>query len=328
MKRVFDASDLPEPHQLGGVRAQGLLRGARARGPASPPPPCAGSPRTGPRTLPTWARHPGIRSGGKGLQTQSGKIEFMANSLARFYASDGVSTPSARCMGPQYMESWEGHHTKELYEKYPLAMVSPHPRFTFHTMGDGKGAWSNEIKDHRVLVDGHYYWIMRLNAQDAAARGIEDGDLCGPSTTGPRSSWPRRSPSGWLPAPCTPMSRARDYLPLGEPGHSAGHRRLHEHAHLQALHHPHFAGPGAQLLPCPGGEVGGAKGLAVEPKGRPREEVEPDHRCRALPRLQQLLLGRQGRVRRQRLPPPLCRRSPGQATDGWTSTARNAASTR
>ncbi len=25
--------------------------------------------------------------------------------------------------------------------------------------------------------DGHYYWIMRLNSKDAAARGIKDGDL-------------------------------------------------------------------------------------------------------------------------------------------------------
>ncbi len=36
----------------------------------------------------------------------------------------------------------------------------------------------NDIKDHRVLKDdGHYYWIMRLNSEDAAARGIADGDL-------------------------------------------------------------------------------------------------------------------------------------------------------
>ena len=57
-------------------------------------------------------------------------------------------------------------------------MVSPHARFSFHTMGDGKDSWSNDIKDHRVLKeDGHYYWIMRLNSEDAAARGIDDGDL-------------------------------------------------------------------------------------------------------------------------------------------------------
>ena len=74
-------------------------------------------------------------------------------------------------MGPQYLESWEGHHTTELFEKYPLAMVSPHPRFTFHTVGDAKECWSNDIKDHRVLVDGHYYWIMRVNTTGRGRAG-------------------------------------------------------------------------------------------------------------------------------------------------------------
>ena len=45
-------------------------------------------------------------------------------------------------------------------------------------MGDAKDSWMNEVKDNRVLKDdGHYYWIMRINAKDAAARGIADGDL-------------------------------------------------------------------------------------------------------------------------------------------------------
>src|SRR5262249_12871819 len=32
-------------------------------------------------------------------------------------------------------------------------------------------------EDHRVKVDGYYYWIMRLNAEDAAERGIKKHDL-------------------------------------------------------------------------------------------------------------------------------------------------------
>lgn len=28
-----------------------------------------------------------------------------------------------------------------------------------------------------MLIDGHHYWIARLHPQDAAARGIADGDL-------------------------------------------------------------------------------------------------------------------------------------------------------
>ena len=28
-----------------------------------------------------------------------------------------------------------------------------------------------------MLIDGHYYWVLRLNPSDAAARGISAGDL-------------------------------------------------------------------------------------------------------------------------------------------------------
>ena len=81
-------------------------------------------------------------------------------------------------MGPQYIESWEGHRTEALTADYPLQLISPHPRFSFHTMGDGKDAWAADIEDHRELKDdGWYYWLIRLNSEDAAARGIADGDL-------------------------------------------------------------------------------------------------------------------------------------------------------
>jgi trimethylamine-N-oxide reductase (cytochrome c) len=77
----------------------------------------------------------------------------------------------------KYIPSWEGHHTIKLYQKYPLQLITPHPRYSFHTMGDGKHSWINDIKDHRVLVDGYYYWIVRMNSKDAKARGIKENDL-------------------------------------------------------------------------------------------------------------------------------------------------------
>jgi len=77
----------------------------------------------------------------------------------------------------KYIPSWEGHHSKELYQKYPLQLISPHPRFSFHTMGDGKDSIINDIKDHRVLIDGYYYWIVRINSEDAESRGINANDL-------------------------------------------------------------------------------------------------------------------------------------------------------
>ncbi|MGI5939145.1 MAG: molybdopterin-dependent oxidoreductase [Thermoleophilia bacterium] len=129
------------------------------------------------RDTPDWGPAPNEQIGLKGLQTQSGKIEFVSNSLKNFYASEGKEDPERPPLGPTYIPSWEGHHTTELFEKYPLAMVSPHPRFSFHTMGDGKESWMNQVKDHRVLVGGHYYWVMRLNTKDAEERGIKNNDL-------------------------------------------------------------------------------------------------------------------------------------------------------
>jgi molybdopterin guanine dinucleotide-containing S/N-oxide reductase-like protein len=107
-----------------------------------------------------------------GLQTQSGKLEFVCSSLKRFDPHD-----PERPVMTRYIPSWEGHHTLELYGKYPLQLISPHPRFSFHTLGDGKDSIMNDVKDHRVLIDGYYYWIIRMNTEDAQERGIEENDL-------------------------------------------------------------------------------------------------------------------------------------------------------
>jgi trimethylamine-N-oxide reductase (cytochrome c) len=121
----------------------------------------------------------------------------------------------------KYIPSWEGHHTTELYEKYPLQLISPHPRFSFHTMGDAKDSVINDVKDHRVLIDGYYYWIVRINSKDAQARAISENDLvkvfndrgaviCAAQVT-------ERVPPGTVHS----YESAATYDPLGEPGHSA-----------------------------------------------------------------------------------------------------------
>lgn len=104
------------------------------------------------------------------LQTQSGKIEFEAMSLAKF---DDPGRPPVN----RYIPSWEGRQTKDLYAKYPLQLLTPHPRYSFHTHTDGKGTFINDIEDHRVQVDGYYYLAARLHPHDAAARGIGWHDL-------------------------------------------------------------------------------------------------------------------------------------------------------
>jgi trimethylamine-N-oxide reductase (cytochrome c) len=107
------------------------------------------------------------------LDTQSGKIEFESQSLKRFDPDDEERPPV-----PQYIPSWEGHHTRELLTKYPLQLITPHPRYSFHTMNDGKGGWTNEIPEHRVkAADGYYYWVVRINPKDAHNRGIRQNDI-------------------------------------------------------------------------------------------------------------------------------------------------------
>ena len=107
----------------------------------------------------------------KGLQTQSGKIEFECESLKKFDANDEDRPPIVK-----YRPSWEGPKTARA-ENFPLQMITPHPRFSFHTQGDGKDTFLNDIEEHRVLIDGYYYWVIRINPEDARARGIKMHDI-------------------------------------------------------------------------------------------------------------------------------------------------------
>jgi trimethylamine-N-oxide reductase (cytochrome c) len=171
------------------------------------------------RDTPDLGPKPWETVGLKGLQTASGKIEFVASSLKRFEQS-GVVDPERPAMGPQYLPSWEGHRTKALLDKYPLQLVSPHPRFSLHTMGDGKGSWTDDIKDHRVLINGHHYWIMRLNTKDADARGIKRGDLIRAFNDRGEVILAAQVTERVVPGTVHCYESVADYLPLGEPGHS------------------------------------------------------------------------------------------------------------
>ena len=149
----------------------------------------------------------------KGLQTQSGKLEFECNSLKRFV--DPERPPVVK-----YVPSWEGRHSGAMFEKYPLQMLTPHSRYSFHTQGDGKDSFLLNIDDHRVEVGGWYYWVIRMNAEDAAARGIRKHDLvkvhndrgaviCAALPT-------NRLPRGV----CHGYESSAMYEPMGEPGRS------------------------------------------------------------------------------------------------------------
>lgn len=151
----------------------------------------------------------------EGLQTQSGKLEFESSSLKRYAPDD----PERRTIST-YIPSWEGHHTKELYEKYPLNLISPHPRYSFHTMFDAKDGYINDVKDHRVLIDGYYYWIVRINSHDAEKREIKNNDLVTVSNDRGQVICAAHVTERIAPGTVHSYEGSAIYEPTGEPGES------------------------------------------------------------------------------------------------------------
>ena len=185
------------------------------------------------KDTPDWGPRPNNQVAFKGLQTSTGKVEFIATSIKNF--EDQGYVDEYRPAMHNYVPAWESWHSP-LAKKYPLGMLSPHPRFSFHTMGDGKDSFMNDIKDHRVLVDGHYYWIIRMNSKDAEARGIKSGDLvrcfndrgsviCGRSGGRARTAGNRAH-----------LRVLRGVQPARQARPVCRSRRLHEHSFSRPLH--------------------------------------------------------------------------------------------
>ncbi len=105
------------------------------------------------------------------LGTYSGKIEFVSQSLLKHLPDDEERPPM-----PRYIPSWEGHES-ELAKKYPLQLLTPHPRYSFHTNYDSHSPWLNEIPGHRVIKDGYAYLVVHIHPSDAEKRGIQNGDI-------------------------------------------------------------------------------------------------------------------------------------------------------
>jgi molybdopterin guanine dinucleotide-containing S/N-oxide reductase-like protein len=108
---------------------------------------------------------------GHGLQTPSGRIEFLPETLKR------AALNPERPVLNRYIPAWEGPASGARAERYPLQLVATHSRYSFHTNVDGKNGFLDDIEDHRVRIGGHAYWVLRMNADDAAARGIAHHQL-------------------------------------------------------------------------------------------------------------------------------------------------------
>ena len=273
VRRTFEGSDLPKH-----ISWREFLK----KGYYVVPPPAPGLPKPvayrwfaegRPKDTLDLQPLPGDYAGrfGEGLQTQSGKIEFVSSSLMHFDPDDPERPPMSR-----YVPSWEGPADEGLAGRYPLQLVSPHPRFSHHTLEDGKDCWTNDVADHRVLVDGRYYWIARLNADDAAARGIADGDLMrlfndrGAVVCAARLDAAAAARRGALVRIVRSVRTVRRAGFLHRPG------RLRQPAHAQPPHRRQDAQHGAELVPRGSRALGWGRSLTGAARGgSPRHAAPP-----------------------------------------------------
>jgi trimethylamine-N-oxide reductase (cytochrome c) len=107
----------------------------------------------------------------KMMGTPSGKIEFVSEFLKKYFPDD-----KERAVMPDYLEPWESKYAPEA-AKYPLVLMTPHMRFSYHTHYDDKSPWLDEIPAHRIIKNGYAYWPIRLHKEDAEPRDIKNGDI-------------------------------------------------------------------------------------------------------------------------------------------------------
>jgi len=174
VKRVFDSSDLPDRVSWKDFCRKGYYivpaEKPELRTPADMRWFYEGRQKDLPEPFPLPSQF--AEEFGKGLQTPSGKLEFIPELLKRHTPDNPERPPLNR-----YIPSWEGLRTTELSGRYPLQLIATHSRYSFHTFNDGKNSATNQIEDHRALIAGHYFWLLRINPEDAAARGIAHRDL-------------------------------------------------------------------------------------------------------------------------------------------------------
>ncbi len=150
---------------------------------------------------------------GEGLQTPSGKYEFVPETLGRF---DDSERPPVN----KYMPVYEDSEKDAELADYPLQLLSPHSRYPFHVMGDDEGSSLRDIREHRVKVDGHYYLVARVNQQDAEARGVKDDDLIRLWNNRGSIVCAAQVTDRLRPGVVSASTASAEYRPAGEPGMS------------------------------------------------------------------------------------------------------------
>ncbi len=109
------------------------------------------------------------------LSTPTGKLEFYSTGLAEHFPDDQERGPV-----PKWIAKGESHEETvgtERSKKYPLLVMSNHPRWGVHSQHEDI-TWLREIETCKVRgPDGYQYHPLWINPVDAAARGIRKGDV-------------------------------------------------------------------------------------------------------------------------------------------------------
>ena len=104
-----------------------------------------------------------------GLQTPSGKIEFVSERIRNEDPDNLERPPLAKWMEHQELQS------SSRAKKYPLLVIANHPRLRFHVQGDDID-WIRELWKIKG-PDGYEYEPCWLNPETAKERGISTGDV-------------------------------------------------------------------------------------------------------------------------------------------------------
>jgi anaerobic selenocysteine-containing dehydrogenase len=109
------------------------------------------------------------------MTTPSGKIEIYSERLAKNFPSDKERPPV-----PHWVEKSDLHDERiggERAKKYPLLVVSNHPRWRVHAQMDDI-TWFHEIPTGKVKgPDGYFYEPAWIHPSTAQVRGIQNGDV-------------------------------------------------------------------------------------------------------------------------------------------------------
>ncbi len=109
------------------------------------------------------------------LSTPTGKLEFHSTGLAEHFPEDEERPPV-----PKWIPHGVSHEETigtERSKKYPLLVMSNHPRWGVHSQHDDI-TWFREIETCKVRgSDGYQYHPLWMNPADAEARGVKKGDV-------------------------------------------------------------------------------------------------------------------------------------------------------